>query len=144
MTKLRVLIHMKPSFLIVVVSFFLISANNAKGQDCDFGSYRPFRADHYPESAISRKVKPRFPAEAKRAKIYGSVAVKVLVNTRGRVIRTCIIEGDKVFRKSVRAAARQWVFKRDSLGIIGTTANSRPKYLELVIHFNFQENHPTS
>lgn len=122
-------------FLLVVFT----SVAPVMGQQCDFSSFKPFRAHHYPESAVARKVSPRFPIEAKRAGIYGSVAVKVLVNKRGRVIRTCVIEGDKVFRKNARKAARNWVFKEDSLGIIGTSEDPRPKYLELVIRFNFGE-----
>ena len=54
------------------------STGNASGQD---GAYTPGNLDHAP--ALLRRVRPEYPAEAKKKKIEGRVVVRLIVDSRG-------------------------------------------------------------
>jgi len=52
-------------------------------------------------------VQPPYPPEAKAARLFGTVKVRVLIDENGTVIRACAIDGPGEFREAAEAAARQ-------------------------------------
>jgi TonB family protein len=57
------------------------------------------------------KVPPAYPAEARRAKVEGTVLVQALVGKDGRVRDTKIVRSIPELDDAAVAAVRQWVFK---------------------------------
>jgi protein TonB len=54
---------------------------------------------------------PEYPREARKAKIEGSVVVKVLVDKQGKVERVEVVSGPEIFRQAALEAARQFRFR---------------------------------
>src|SRR5215208_6374104 len=84
--------------------------------DCGFSKLQPRRIAHYVERGAVTKVKPQYPPAAKVNGITGSVSVRVLINKRGLVERTCpeYVKGqpkpDRSLVVAGEAAALQWTF----------------------------------
>ncbi len=55
-------------------------------------------------------VPPRYPRRARRKHVEGVVMVEVLCRADGKVKRVRWLSGDRVFRRSVRKAVREWGF----------------------------------
>lgn len=75
-------------------------------------------------SAIKR-VEPRYPPEARAARISGSVVVEVTVDEAGKVFQARTISGPPELREASVGAARGWEFSRTTLSkvpvkVIGT------------------------
>lgn len=84
---------------------------------------------------ILRKVEPRYPVGAREGGLAGSVKVRFLVDARGRVRDTHVVQADPagVFEESALAAVRKWRFKparRDGRSV--------PTYVVLPIRFSLQ------
>ncbi len=56
-------------------------------------------------------VRPRYPAEAKRNRVQGSVWIKVMVGTDGRVQDLKISSGPQELRQVSVDAVRQWLYQ---------------------------------
>ncbi len=61
-------------------------------------------------SAVSR-IQPAYPADAKAARVSGSVRVNVTVNEVGEVASAEAVSGHPMLRDAAVTAARQWKFK---------------------------------
>lgn len=59
---------------------------------------------------LVQKAAPAFPEAARRAGIQGSVYVKVLVDTDGKVRQASVVKGPEIFHKSALDAAYHFVF----------------------------------
>jgi TonB family protein len=57
------------------------------------------------------KVRPRYPASAKKMNALGTVEVQVTISEGGRVIEATAISGHIALRRAAVAAARKWVFR---------------------------------
>jgi TonB family protein len=58
-----------------------------------------------------KQVQPKYPSEARRLGIEGTVWVKVLVGKDGKVKKSEVVSADpEVFKEPSLAAARQWLF----------------------------------
>ena len=63
------------------------------------------------EPQIIKKVEPAYPELAKRAGLEGSVIVKMLVDTKGKVAQVVVLKSDaEVFNEPAIQAAKQFVF----------------------------------
>jgi TonB family protein len=61
------------------------------------------------------KVKPEYPAAARKMNAYGPVEVRVIISPDGRVIEATAISGHLALRKAAVKAARGWLFKPTTL-----------------------------
>ncbi len=59
--------------------------------------------------------KPSYPAEARAARVSGTVIVQVVIDERGNVISACAIDGPPLLMKTTEAAASQAVFSPTKL-----------------------------
>ena len=60
---------------------------------------------------LIKQVAPAFPEAARKAGIQGSVFVKVLVGTDGKVMQASVVKGHQIFPRAALEAARSFVFK---------------------------------
>jgi TonB family protein len=81
------------------------------------------------ERAI-KKAQPTYPAEARAARVSGSVRVQVLISEEGRVIEATAFEGPEQLREAAIEAARQWLFNPVTLA-------GQPVRMAGVLLFNF-------
>ena len=82
---------------------------------------------------VIREVKPKYTAEAMRAKIQGRVKVQVVVGTDGRVDRARVLESldkDLGLDEAALAAIKQWTFEPGKLN-----GKAVPVASDLVIEF---------
>jgi periplasmic protein TonB len=77
-----------------------------------------------------KKVTPIYPAEARKARISGSVQVSVLISEEGQVIQAEIVDGPEELREASMDAAKQWVF-------IPTTLDGVTVKVQGILTFNF-------
>lgn len=82
------------------------------------------------QGSATRKVMPRYPPDAKAARITGSVVVEVTVDEAGKVIAVRSISGPAELRGAAEEAARGWVFRP-------TTLSGTPVKVIGTIQFNF-------
>jgi TonB family protein len=73
----------------------------------------------------TKRVEPKYPREAKAARIFGSVVVEVTVNQVGRVISARALSGPAELREAAVDAAKRWEFSPTMLSgwpvmVIGT------------------------
>src|SRR5262245_50327334 len=67
------------------------------------------------QDAAIKKVQPAYPPEAKAARVFGLVRIRVLISEEGNVMEAEAIEGPDLLREPALAAARQWVFRPTEL-----------------------------
>jgi TonB family protein len=60
--------------------------------------------------SATRKEEPRYPIEAKRARITGAVIVEITVDETGKVIQSRVLCGDEMLSYVAEQAARKWLF----------------------------------
>ncbi|HKY30185.1 MAG TPA: TonB family protein [Pyrinomonadaceae bacterium] len=60
---------------------------------CDFSRYNPLVLSHPLVNATTKMIEPDYPEIAKRAKVEGTVEVRILVNRNGEVKDACVVEG---------------------------------------------------
>jgi len=111
------------------------------GRDCGFSEFDARRIAHFVERSAVIKVTPDYPPAARDRGMGGLVCVRVLINKRGFVERTCPVfaqRGGKPDRSLVVAAegaALHWMFEPNfGLEPVG---NVRFDYAQGVIAFNF-------
>lgn len=84
--------------------------------DCGFSKLQPRQIAHYVERGAVTKATPQYPPAAKANGITGIVRVRVLINKRGLVEKTCPeyvkgqIKPDRSLVIAGEAAALQWAF----------------------------------
>ena len=116
--------------------------------DCGFSSSRPLQISHYVERAAVHKVTPQYPPAAKVNGVTGTVRVRVLINKRGLVERTCPEyvknqphpEGSLVI--AAEAAALQWSFSPNFGLQPEPPAGTGLGYAQGVLIFNFVLDEP--
>lgn len=101
---------------------------------CDFSKYNPLVLSHPLVNAATKTVEPDYPEIAKRAKVQGTVEVRILVNRNGEVIDACVVEGPPLLRSAARNAALKWKFKKN----FGFTHKQKRRYIESSIEFKFR------
>jgi TonB family protein len=79
--------------------------------------------------AVTR-VKPVYPASAKKMNAYGSVEVRIIISPEGKVIEATAVSGHFALRGAAVDAARGWVFKP-------TTIDGVPVNTESILTFVF-------
>lgn len=60
---------------------------------------------------IVTKVVPKYPQEAKDAKVQGAVVMKAIIDEKGGVQDLTVLSGPKELRQSALDAVKQWVYK---------------------------------
>jgi TonB family protein len=114
--------------------------------DCGFSKLQPTQIAHYVERGAVTKVTPQYPPAAKADGIAGTVRVRVLINSRGLVQRTCPEyvkdqpRPDRSLVIAAEAAALQWAFD-PNFGFTGHEG-LRFKYARGVLIFNFVLDEP--
>ena len=63
-----------------------------------------------PSKAV-KKILPKYPKEAKKTRATGPVAVEVLVDEKGKVIKADAVSGDPVLHEAAEKAALKWRFE---------------------------------
>lgn len=74
--------------------------------------------------------KPKYPEEARKAKIVGRVTVKILIDEKGNIVSAEAVDGPEILRASALEAARR---ARFTLTLIGT----RPVKVSGVLTYDF-------
>ena len=95
--------------------------------------------EHIPAETVIKKVSPKYPKLAKRQRVEGSVSVKLLIDERGMVRRSCAFIGDELLRSEAEKAGLQWRFK-PGYGLAFTTKRklgNRRRYAVAYISFTF-------
>src|SRR5215475_1019215 len=82
------------------------------------------------QNGAVKKVQPAYPAEAKAARVYGAVKIRVLISEEGNVIEAEVLEGPDLLREPSLAAARMWVFRPTEL-------SGKPVKMDGELTFNF-------
>lgn len=63
------------------------------------------------ENQIIKKVVPKYPLEAKKARIEGKVVLNAVIGKDGRVLNLKVDSGPKELRQSALDAVKQWQYK---------------------------------
>lgn len=114
--------------------------------DCGFSKLQPMQIAHYVERGALTKVTPEYPPAAKADGTTGTVRVRVLINSRGLVQRTCPEyvkdqpRPDRSLVIAAEAAALRWEF--DPNFGFGGQGTPRFKYARGVLVFNFVLDEP--
>lgn len=109
--------------------------------DCGFSRLRARQIAHYVERGAVAKPSPQYPPAARAAGITGTVRVRVLINSKGLVERTCpeYVKGqprpDRSLVVAAEAAALQWTFA-PNFGFAGQTPPAFD-YARGVLTFSF-------
>lgn len=77
-----------------------------------------------------KKVQPKYPKEAKKARVQGPVEVQVIISERGKVVEAIAISGPDLLRKDSVKAAKKWEFKPTELSGV-------PVKVQGILTFNF-------
>ena len=126
------------ALLFVLCASVLCQAQTIASETCDFSKYKPTGLSHFIPNSIVENTKPVYPAAARAVRAEGKVRVKILVDRRGRVRDTCVLEGHPLLRAAAVQAARETRFK-PNFGLSRAFAKGR-RFLadELVYNFSFQ------
>jgi protein TonB len=57
-----------------------------------------------------RQVRPDYPSEAFVKKVEGTVVLEIVIDERGRVARTRVVQSVPLLDAAAIAAVRQWIF----------------------------------
>jgi len=79
---------------------------------------------------LIKKVAPKYPKEAKKAGIQGTVRFQVIIGKDGHVQSVQLVSGDPALVEAAQDAVQQWVYKP-------TTFNAQPVEVVTVIDVNF-------
>ncbi len=63
------------------------------------------------EARLVRKVDPKYPKEAKKYRVVGTVVFRILVDRDGRVSEIKLLRGDPVFVQAATEAVRKWRYE---------------------------------
>lgn len=93
-------------------------------------SQRPITdVDLVPGKAL-KKVQPKYPKEAKKARVTGTVQVKVVVDEKGKVAKADAISGEPLLHQAAEKAALKWRFEP-------TLLFGKPVKVSALLTFNF-------
>ena len=140
--------------MIRFAAFLVVAGHLAKAQvtvtgpegDCGFSKLQPIQITHYVERGVVTRVTPQYPPAAKADGITGAVRVRVLIDSRGLVQRTCpeYVKNeprpDRSLVIAAEAAALQWAF--DPNFGLASKESPRFKYASGVLIFNFVLDEP--
>ena len=116
------------------------TVSGAEG-DCGFSEFHPLRSSHFIDGGALTKVKPQYPLAAKTDGVVGKVRVRVMVNSKGLVERTCpeFVKGaprpDRTLVIAAEAAALQWIFPANFGLVSGSSAKF--SHVQGVLIFDF-------
>ncbi len=79
------------------------------------------------------RVEPEYPEQAKLKRIQGTVALEVVADTDGKVIRTDVKESVPLLDEAAAAAVRQWKY-------MPTILNGKPVEVVFPVSVNFALN----
>ncbi len=79
------------------------------------------------------RVEPEYPEQAKLKRIQGTVALEVVADTDGKVIRTDVTESVPLLDEAAAAAVRQWKY-------MPTILNGKPVEVVFPVSVNFALN----
>jgi TonB family protein len=104
------------------VKYYIKIVPHDTSSDEQMPTYAP-REDQVPDfvpvdsqPAILKRVEPEYPEEARRLRIQGTVWVRCLVGTDGRVRKAIHLRADsEILVEPAIAAAKQWVFSPATL-----------------------------
>jgi TonB family protein len=103
-------------FVLPLLAVAQVTVEGPEG-DCGFSKLKSRQISHYVERGAVNKAQPTYPPAAKTNGIGGVVRVRILVNKRGQVERTCPVYAKGVDRPerslvvTAEAAALQWLFQ---------------------------------
>ena len=124
-----------PALFVVFCSSGLCQAQSAS-KICDFSKYKPTGISHFLLNSFVEEVKPVYPPAARLVRAQGTVRVKILVDRRGRVQQTCVLEGHPLLRAAAVQAARESRFK-PNFGVSRAFAKGR-RFLADELVYNFK------
>src|SRR4051812_39947058 len=109
---------MEPMFMLLGLVLLLPAQITETGPDgdCGFSKLQSKQIAHYVETGAVNKVSPQYPSATKVEGVTGVVRVRVLINRKGLVEKTCpeYVKGqpraDRSLVVSAEAAALQWTF----------------------------------
>lgn len=128
------------SILAGTVAHAQVTVTGPEG-DCGFSMFQPREIAHYVERGAVAKPSPLYPLAAKDAGITGTVRVRVLINKKGLVQRTCPEyvkdqpRPDRSLVIAAQATALQWTF--DPNFGFGSQPGPVFDYVRGVLIFNF-------
>jgi TonB family protein len=112
------------------------SSNPRKREEpCIFSRYRSVNLGPINGYMADFPPKPAYPSYARRRRIEGTVTVKLLINVHnGRVVKVCIIEGDRNLAKAAMNAALRCRF---SVSRFNRIIKAGYNYAHGVINYQF-------
>ena len=126
------------ALLFVLCTAVMCSAQTVAPETCDFSKYKPTGLSHFILSSIVEEAKPAYPPAARAVRAEGKVRVKILVDRRGTVKETYVVEGHPLLRAAAVQAARETRFK-PNFGLSRSFAKGK-RFLtdELVYNFTLE------
>ena len=138
---------MRTIFCFLVIAGSLATAQvtvSGPEGDCGFSRFRAMRISGYIETAVVANATPQYPPAAKANGTTGTVRVRVLINSKGLVERTCPEyvkdqpRPDRSLVVAAESAALQWSFQ-PNFNLVETNPHAvhRFNYAEGVLVFKF-------
>lgn len=78
---------------------------------CAAAQEEMLRAPSMPESDLLHKVDPKYPPEALRRQIQGTVRFEVIIGKDGRIQRLRLVSGHPLLVEAARQAVQHWVYR---------------------------------
>jgi TonB family protein len=79
---------------------------------------------------LLRRVNPEYPKEAKKKHLQGDVRIRMVIDQKGRVVKTHVVSGNHILAKAATEAVRKWRFQ-------AAVVNGKPAQVETEIEFHF-------
>jgi TonB family protein len=123
------------------VALSVVAETTKASRECNFDAYRPLRigtpirGGH--EKLAVEKVAPKYPPEAQQKGIEGRVAVQVLINRAGDVIKACAV-GERMLAIAAEEAVSKWKFQKDFGFTFADKSPAEPRFAVLSLSFNFK------
>ncbi|MGA8154218.1 MAG: energy transducer TonB [Terriglobales bacterium] len=91
---------------------------------------RPLPVSHMMEGNLIHRVQPEYPPLARQARIQGTVVLRAVISTEGRIENLQVLSGHPLLVPAAMEAVRQWRYRPYSL-------NDQPVEVETQITVNF-------
>ncbi len=121
-------------YLLIAASAFALCLGTApaiQGEQAKESSVTDRKSDDL-KPEIIEKVSPKYPEEAKKAKVMGKVIVEATVDTDGRVAEAKVVnEADARLAQAAIDAVKQWKFKP-------IQKDGKPVKVKTTVTLNFQ------